>query len=104
MTKLVVHCGKLIDINVFSNNHPVSLMDKTVNFQSKGRGFDPQQKLAFFFWCFFMRYDEVCVSICYIQIYINSASNRCKFIDSFLPSKTGLNRHSLTSFGFCGGR
>ena len=54
MTKLVVHCGKLIDINVFSNNQPVSLMGKTVNFQSKGRGFDPQQKLAFFLVFFFL--------------------------------------------------
>ena len=36
-------------MNVLSNSCPVSLMDKTVNFQSQGGSFDSQQKLANFF-------------------------------------------------------
>ena len=70
MTKLSEHCGKLIDINVFGISFPVSLMAKTVKFQSQVRGFDSQQKLAKFFIVFVLRYDEVCVSICYIQVNI----------------------------------
>ena len=93
MTKLAVHCGKLIDMNVLSNSYPVSLIDKKVNFQSQVRGFHPQQKLAKYFIVF------LCDMKTYVSqyftfrcIYYNSASNRYKFRDSFLPSKTDLNR------------
>ena len=55
-------------MNVLSYSYPVSVMNKTVNVQSQGRRYNSQQKLANLY-CLFMRYEDVRVSVCYIQVY-----------------------------------
>ena len=59
---------KPMDVNVLSNSCPVSLIDKTINFQSHSRGFDSAEAGEIFY-CLFMRYEDLCVLVCYIQVY-----------------------------------